>query len=106
MLVKNKIVFNTSILYVKMVITILINFYSTRLVLMALGVNDFGIYTVIAGLIGSLSFVSASMASSTQRFLSFSIGENNLKKTKLFFGQMVVEFGHLLSCLCNNIKTK
>lgn len=94
MLVKNKIVFNTSILYVKMVITILINFYSTRLVLMALGVNDFGIYTVIAGLIGSLSFVSASMASSTQRFLSFSIGENNLKKTKLFFSNSV--FLHLV----------
>lgn len=94
MLVKNKIVFNTTVLYAKMLITIVINFYSTRLVLIALGVDDFGVYTVIAGLIGSLSFISASMASATQRFLSFSIGENNFNKTKLFFSNSV--FLHLI----------
>lgn len=91
---KNKIVFNTSVLYVKMIITIGISFYSTRIVLSALGVDDFGIYSVIGGLIGGLSFLSASMASATQRFLSFYIGENKPEKVKIIFSNSV--FLHLI----------
>jgi hypothetical protein len=51
MQVANKIAFNTGVLYAKMAITIGLSLYTTRLVLSELGVNDFGIYNLIAGII-------------------------------------------------------
>lgn len=87
---KNRIIFNTLILYVKTVISIFISFYTTRIVLLSLGVDDFGLYTLIAGFIGALSFISSSMASATQRFLSFYIGENTASFVKNVFSSSVL----------------
>lgn len=85
-----RIVKNTGVLYLKMLLTIFINLYSTRLILSSLGIEDFGLFSVIGGVIGMLSFLSTSMATSTQRFLSISIGENNLKEIKSVFSNSVL----------------
>ncbi len=73
----NRIILNTLILYVKMVLSILLGLFSTRLVLKALGVEDYGIYNLVAGVVSMLSFLNTSLATSTQRFLSISLGKNN-----------------------------
>lgn len=54
-------------------------FLSTRIVLQALGVVDYGIFGVIGGVINMLGFLSASMAATTQRFMSYSEGNGNFE---------------------------
>lgn len=73
----NRIIFNTSILYAKMGITILISLYSVRLVLASLGAVDYGIFNVIMGVVSMLAFLNAALTVSTQRYLSFYQGKND-----------------------------
>ncbi|EGK02957.1 MULTISPECIES: lipopolysaccharide biosynthesis protein [Dysgonomonas] len=80
-----KVVFNTTILYGKMFVTAGITFYTTRVVLDILGDIDYGIYTLIAGVIAMLSFLNAAMTVSTQRYLSYHQGTNNLLMQKKVF---------------------
>ena len=81
----NKVAFNTLILYTKMLITMGISLYSTRLVLNALGASDYGIFNLIAGVIAMLSFLNAAMTISTQRYLSFYQGTNDFEMQKKVF---------------------
>ena len=53
---------NTGILYAKMAITMFISLSSTRLVLTALGAEDFGIFNLVGGVVSMLGFLNASMA--------------------------------------------
>ena len=76
---------NTTLLYIRMMVVMVINLYAVRLVLNALGVEDFGIYNVIAGVITMLYSVSSVLSSATQRFYSSSVGENNLKHLREIF---------------------
>ena len=54
-----------------------ISLYTTRLVLNSLGAADFGIFNIVGGAIAMLGFLNASMASATQRFMSYSEGEGD-----------------------------
>lgn len=81
----NRVILNTIILYVKMLITMGITLYSTRLVLNALGASDYGIFNLIAGVIAMLSFLNAAMTISTQRYLSFHQGTGDFEMQKKVF---------------------
>ena len=81
---------NTGFLYARMVITVFISLYATRLILAALGVVDFGIFNVVAGAIAMLTFLNSAMASATQRFMSFSQGTGDHEKVKTIFNVSVV----------------
>jgi len=81
---------NTGFLYAKMAITVFISLYTTRLVLAALGVVDFGIFNVVAGAIAMLTFLNSAMASATQRFMSFSQGAGDHEKIKVIFNVSVL----------------
>jgi O-antigen/teichoic acid export membrane protein len=83
--VANRVVFNTGILYFRMLITIGISFYSTRLILNVLGKSDYGLFSLIAGIIVMLSFLNTAMATSTQRFLSFHKGKDDEEMQKKIF---------------------
>lgn len=85
-----KVALNTFYLYGKMLITMFISLYSTRLILGALGVEDFGIFNLVAGVIAMLSFLNAAMAVSTQRYLSYCLGANQIEKQKAVFSSSVV----------------
>lgn len=76
---------NTCILYARMAITVFISLYSTRLILAALGVADFGLFNVVGGVISMLGFLNSSMAAATQRFMSFAQGAGDLEKVKRIF---------------------
>ncbi|MFT0316377.1 hypothetical protein ACMSFX_18540 [Bacteroides thetaiotaomicron] len=64
----NRIAKNTLLLYLRMLFQLGIALYTSRAVLNALGVIDFGIYNVVGGIIVIFSFLNNAMASSTQRF--------------------------------------
>lgn len=81
---------NTIVMYVKIIVTTIIWLYLTRVVLDVLGVEDFGIYNLIAGVIAMLSFVNSALMSSTQRFFSYAIGEKNKKKLKEYYESGII----------------
>ncbi|MDR3651541.1 MAG: MATE family efflux transporter [Paludibacter sp.] len=81
---------NTGFLYARMAVTVFISLYTTRLVLAALGVVDFGIFNVVAGAIAMLTFLNSAMASATQRFMSFSQGAGDHEKVKTIFNVSVL----------------
>ena len=79
------IVKNASMLYIRMFITMAISFYTSRIVLQALGVSDYGIYNVIGGSILIIDVLVAALGSATSRFLTFALGKNNLEQLKTTF---------------------
>ena len=81
---------NTGILYARMAITVFISLYSTRLVLAALGVADFGLFNVVGGVVAMLGFLNGSMAAATQRFMSYAQGEGDLEKVKRIFNMSTI----------------
>lgn len=68
-----------------MLISMIFSLYTSRLVLQALGLEDFGIYSVVGGILIVMSFFNSAMTASTQRFLTYSIGEGNRDKIKEVF---------------------
>lgn len=74
-----KIAINTFALYCKIVVNIGVSFFSTKIALQYLGVDDYGLYNLVAGIIGLLTFLNGSLMISTQRFLSIGIGQRREK---------------------------
>jgi O-antigen/teichoic acid export membrane protein len=81
---------NTGILYARMVITVFISLVATRLVLNALGAADFGLFNLVGGVIAMLGFLNNSMATATQRFISYAQGEGDLEKVKRIFNMSII----------------
>lgn len=87
----NKVIFNTIILYARVLITSGITLYTTRLILDSLGSVNYGIFTLIGGVILMLSFLNTAMITSTQRYLSVAMGEDNdEKKHDTFANSMIL----------------
>ena len=63
-----------------MILILVVNLYTSRVVLAELGVVDYGIYNVVGGVVVMFSFINSSMSTSTQRFLTFELGKGNFKK--------------------------
>lgn len=80
-----KLLINIIALYIKIVIKAIVMLIATRIALDRLGVSDFGLYNLIAGVIVVLSFLNGSLMISTQRFLSIAIGEQNTHKISSIF---------------------
>ncbi|HDZ9623104.1 TPA: hypothetical protein RU048_003177, partial [Vibrio cholerae] len=81
----SRIVKNSVVLYLRLLITIVLGIFTTRIVINALGIDDYGIYGVVAGLITMFGFMNAAMSSSTQRYLSFDLGlKDSIKLQKTF----------------------
>lgn len=87
---KNTIAKNTILLYVRMIFVMAATLFTTRIVLKNLGVEDYGIYNVVAGFVTMFAFLNSAMAGATQRFLSFELGINDEKKVNLVFCQSVI----------------
>lgn len=85
-----RVVKNTGFLYLKMGISMFISLWTTRLILNSLGASDFGIYNVVGGAIAMLGFLNNAMATSTQRFMSYTKGEGNANKMRTVFTISIV----------------
>lgn len=86
----NRVFNNTMFLYMRMAITVFSSLYATRLILNALGANDFGIFTLVGGLIAMLVFLNSAMAAASQRFMSYAKGKEDLKEEKSVFNISVL----------------
>ncbi|MBL0652709.1 lipopolysaccharide biosynthesis protein [Aeromonas caviae] len=73
----SRIVKNSLFLYFRMILTLAVTLYTSRVVLNVLGVEDFGIYNVVGGVVTMMAFLSGAMSSATQRFLSFELGKGD-----------------------------
>ncbi|WP_418696922.1 MATE family efflux transporter [Bacteroides sp.] len=79
---------NSAYLYVRMILSLLISLYTSRVVLELLGASDFGIYNVVGGVVTMFSFLNSSMSVASSRFVTFAIGEGNVKQIKDIFNQI------------------
>ena len=76
---------NTILLYFRMCITLLVSLYTSRVLLQSLGVDDYGIYNIIGGVVVLFSFLSNAMTNSTQRYLNYNVGLNDDTNVKKVF---------------------
>jgi O-antigen/teichoic acid export membrane protein len=80
---------NTAMLYFRMLLTMAVSLYTSRVVLNTLGVEDFGIYNVVGGFVAMFGFLNSAMASATQRFLAFEIGKQDKIQLRNVFSMSV-----------------
>lgn len=76
---------NTALLYFRMALMMCINLYTSRVILQALGVEDYGTFYVVWGVVYIFGFINDSMTASTQRFLTFELGADNKKRLREVF---------------------
>lgn len=76
----NRVIVNTSAQFVKTFVSGIITLYSSRVILAGLGESDFGIYSLVAGIIAMLAFITNALSSTTQRFISYYQGRKDLQK--------------------------
>lgn len=68
---------NTVVLYLRMILTTLVSLYTSRVVLQTLGVEDFGIYGVVGGVVTMFAFLKSTMSGATSRFITFALGKGD-----------------------------
>lgn len=76
---------NTILLYVRMFFVMCIQLYTSRVVLQSLGVEDYGIYNVVGGIVTMFAFLNAAMNSSTQRYITFYLGKGDKSELQEVF---------------------
>lgn len=81
---------NTIMLYIRMLFGMLVSFYTSRVILNALGAEDYGIQNVVGGFVAMFSLISGSLSSSVSRFLTFELGKNSAKGLSIVFSTSVL----------------
>ena len=69
---------NAAMLYIRMLLSVLIGLYTSRVVLQVLGVEDYGIYGIVGSVVAMMGFINASMSGATSRFISYELGRGNI----------------------------
>lgn len=87
-----KIVKNTIALYFRQFLVLAVSLYTYRIILANLGVTDFGVYNVVGGVVAMFSLLSNSMATATNRFLSFDLGTGDLIQLKKTFNLSILAY--------------
>ena len=80
---------NTLLLYFRMLFLMAVSLYTSRVVLNALGVEDFGIYNVVGGVVAMFSMLSGSLSSAITRFITYELGTGNRENLKKIFSSAV-----------------
>lgn len=94
---KKRIIANTIAQYTKSIVNICLSLYSTRLILDALNINDYGIYSLVAGVVGIFGYLANSLVVTTQRYISFYHGAGDISRVKKIFANSI--FIHFLICI-------
>ncbi|MGN0202885.1 MAG: lipopolysaccharide biosynthesis protein [Candidatus Cryptobacteroides sp.] len=82
---KKRVAKNTLLLYMRMLLMMVVSLYTSRVVLKALGVEDYGIFNVVGGLVSMFSILSSSLSSAISRFITYELGNNDIEKLKKVF---------------------
>ena len=75
---------NTLMLYMRAILMMGIGLYTSRIILKALGITDFGIYNAVGGIIAMFGFISSSLSNATSRFITIAIGRGDQSYTKSY----------------------
>lgn len=90
---KNKrIAINTIFLYIRSIVVMAVSIYTSRIVLHALGVDDYGINNVVGGFVGMFAVLSSAMVNASQRFISYEMGKENPQLKKVFCSTLTIHF--------------
>ncbi|MBP5518524.1 MAG: polysaccharide biosynthesis protein [Bacteroidales bacterium] len=81
---------NSIMLYLRMLVTMVVGFYTSRVVLQVLGEEDFGVYGLVGGIVGMLSFLNTTMSGATSRFLTFELGKGNKSSLSSMFDSALI----------------
>ena len=76
---------NTLILYIRMLFTMAVSLYTSRVILNTLGVEDYGIYNVVGGVVAMFGFLNSAMSSATNRYITFNLGKGDNKRLQTIF---------------------
>ena len=76
---------NSVYMSIRMIIVLIISLYTTRVVLNVLGVDDYGVYNVVAGFVSMFAFLNNALSSSTQRFYNFELGRNGVEGARVVY---------------------
>ena len=93
----NRILLNTVSQYGRAVFNTVLSLYSTRIILKALGMSDFGIYAIVGGVVALLGFITNALITTTQRYSSYYHGKSDLSYVSRIFGNSL--FLHVLVAL-------
>ena len=80
---------NTLLLYIRTFIVLLISLYTSRVILQTLGVEDFGIYNVVGGVIVMLGYLTNSLSAASSRYITYNLGKGELSMMKRTFGNIL-----------------
>ncbi len=97
---------NTLVLYVRMFLMMALSLFTSRVILQVLGVEDFGIYNVVGGIVSMMGVINGAMSVSTQRYLTFELGKEDVVRLKQVFCmclQIYMMLGVLLILLAETI---
>ncbi|OUP07242.1 polysaccharide biosynthesis protein [Mediterranea sp. An20] len=81
---------NTIFLYFRMMFTMLVTLYTSRVILDVLGITDYGLYQTVGGVVGMLSFINGALSGGASRFLTFELGAGNKDRLKKTFSTTLV----------------
>lgn len=81
---------NTMMLYIRMLLFVVVSLYTSRVVLEVLGVEDYGLYGLVGGVVGMFSFLNSTMAGATSRFLTFEMGRGDQERVKSTFSSALL----------------
>lgn len=85
---------NTLLLYIRMIFIMIVSLYTSRVVLNALGIEDFGIYNVVGGVVAMFSMLSGSLSAAITRFLTYELGKGNKDGlNKIFSASVSIQLG-------------
>ena len=76
---------NTLMLYLRTLLSVVVGLYTSRVVLQILGIDDYGIFGLVGGIVSMLGFLNTSMEEATSRFITYDLGLNNAENLKQTF---------------------
>ncbi len=80
---------NTVFLYIRMLFAMAVSLYTSRVVLDVLGVNDYGLYQAVGGVVAMMAFLNSALSHGTSRFLTFELGKGDYKKLERTFSSVM-----------------
>jgi O-antigen/teichoic acid export membrane protein len=83
------IVKNTGALYIRMLFLMIVQLYTSRIILNVLGVEDYGIYNLVGGIVVIMQFMNNSLALAVNRYITFSLGKGNIQESRKVFSMAV-----------------
>ena len=81
---------NTVFLYVRSIVVMAVGLFTSRVILQALGVNDYGVYNVVGGFVSMFSILSTAMVNASQRFISYEMGKDKPQLNRIFCGTVSI----------------